>query len=251
MRHLFTILVHHDQKWLSAWTTHWGWNFMLFIMLWISWIVFFYSEIEAKHLQLSVNQIDKSFSDYSESNATNLIESSSTNTSRNSTLSSTSSSSNRSCSKIPKINRVVKQNKYSPIKTDPSTNVTENYSTTLSYNTTDDAYYSSNPSMNYSNLSLYASNYSNSSCFSTLNNSDDSFYYECQQKKRMRLEHDHSRLTPIESESNFYSSTPTSNHCYMTINNYSNEHSHHPASVIVDSQQYFLNGWNGGTAAFW
>jgi hypothetical protein len=50
-------------------------------------------------------------------------------------------------------------------------------------------------------------------------------------QKRIRFDNDY--------ETNFYSSSN---------NYYQNEHPYHHTSVIVDSQQYFLNGWNGTTA---
>ena len=40
---------------------------------------------------------------------------------------------------------------------------------------------------------------------------------------------------------------PSTNNCYVS-SSYPTEHPYHHTSVIVDSQQYFLNGWNGATA---
>jgi hypothetical protein len=75
-------------------------------------------------------------------------------------------------------------------------------------------------------------------------------YYD---QKRIRLDNDHhhhhhhlfdyeSNLSSEKLE--FYSPT---NNCYVS-SNYPPEHPYHHTSVIVDSQQYFLNGWNGTTA---
>jgi hypothetical protein len=229
--------------------------------------------VEAKHLQLSTVQIDKCVSDYSRSShphsslTTNISldhdKSSSNNTSLNSTVSSSTSSSlsNRSGSKTNKTTRTTKQTKLSPVKTELGTGVTDEYSSTPCYNT-DEYYYSANPPANYSNLALYAANYSSPSCFSTLNNTDESIYYECQQKKRLRLDNDHHphHLTLLDYESNvacdkmnFYGSpaATAAGNCYISAAAAypTDHHPYHHASVIVDSQQYFLNGWNG-TAAF-
>lgn len=172
-----------------------------------------FSQVEAKHLQLSVNQIDKSLADYSSLNSSSTTMNSIENDSANTTT------------RPLKNTRPIKANKYSPVKT----NFVDEYSPTVCYNnnSSDEAY--------YSNLSLYSS----------LNNSDPSFYYEYQQKKRIRFDYDQSNLTTNESSSNFYSSTPNNNHCYgTTIGTYSNEHTYHS----TPSQQYFFNGWNGTTA---
>ena len=73
--------------------------------------------------------------------------------------------------------------------------------------------------------------------------------------KRPRLEqehhHHHHHLSPIDYESNPLADKidlyATNNNGYVT-SNYPAEPAYHHASVIVDSQQYFLNGWNGATA---
>ncbi|CAF1331006.1 unnamed protein product [Adineta ricciae] len=73
--------------------------------------------------------------------------------------------------------------------------------------------------------------------------------------KRVRLDNDHSlqnhHLSHMDYGTNLpsdkmdlYSST---NNCYVATN-YPTEHPYHHTSVIVDSPQYFLNGWNGTTA---
>ena len=181
------------------------------------------SNVEAKHLQLSIDQIEKTSSDYHHSNQilnnTNSIDNekcSSTNTSLNST---SSSLSNRSSSKILKTNRVIKQPKSSPIKTESNQIISDDYS---SYHPTEH-YYSQNPS-------LYPSDYPH-----------ESIYYD---PKRLRLETDH-HLFDYENNHNFYSSPNT----YYPSSTYSTDHPYHHTSVIVDSQQYFLNGYNG-TPAF-
>ena len=77
--------------------------------------------------------------------------------------------------------------------------------------------------------------------------------------KRPRLEHDHHHhhhhLAPIDYESNpladkieLYATNNNNNNNGYVTNNYPTEPAYHHASVIVDSQQYFLNGWNGATA---
>jgi hypothetical protein len=174
---------------------------------------FSFSDIEAKHLQLSTDQLKKSPTDYP-SSTENLEndKSSSTNTSLNST--SSSSLSNRNSSKIGKINRLIKQQKSSPINQP----IIDDYS---SYNPNE--HY-------YSNLSLYPSN--------------ESIYYDQKRKHIDGGHHHHHHLfdyeTNLSSEKfDFYS---------QTNNYYQNEHPYHHTSVIVDSQQYFLNGWNGTTA---
>jgi hypothetical protein len=94
---------------------------------------------------------------------------------------------------------------------------------------------------------LYAaaasSNYPN-----PFNNPNDSMYYD---QKRIRLDNEHHHHHLFDYETNlssekldFYSPT---NNCYVSTN-YQTEHPYHHTSVIVDSQQYFLNGWNGTTA---
>jgi hypothetical protein len=185
-----------------------------------------FSDVEAKHLQLSIDQLEKSSSDYLRAAQTlipNSIDNdkcSSTNTSLNST---SSTSSNRSSSKILKTNRIIKQRKLSTAKTDE-------YSSTLSYNT-DEHYYPHNPQ----NFALYAA-------ASASNYPNESMYYDPKH---------HHHLSLIDYETNlssdkidFYSPT---NNCYVSTN-YQTEHPYHHTSVIVDSQQYFLNGWNGTTA---
>jgi len=124
------------------------------------------------------------------------------------------------------------------------------------YYNTDEQYYSHNPQTNYSNFALYAAATSN------YPNPDESIYYDQKRistydvnNKRLRLDNDHHHhhhhLSLIDYETNlpsekleFYS--PTNNCCVST--NYQTEHPYHHTSVIVDSQQYFLNGWTGTTA---
>jgi len=75
--------------------------------------------------------------------------------------------------------------------------------------------------------------------------------------KRVRLDnepyhhHHHQHLSDINYETNLPSDKidlyPPTNNCYVSTN-YPTEHPYHHTSVIVDSQQYFLNGWNGATA---
>ncbi|CAF3824173.1 unnamed protein product [Adineta steineri] len=75
--------------------------------------------------------------------------------------------------------------------------------------------------------------------------------------KRIRLDnesiphHHHHHLSNIDYETNLPSDKidfyPPTNNCYVSTN-YPTEHPYHHTSVIVDSQQYFLNGWNGATA---
>jgi hypothetical protein len=70
-----------------------------------------------------------------------------------------------------------------------------------------------------------------------------------------RVRHDaephHHHLSHINYETNLSSDKidlyPSTNNCYVSTN-YPAEHPYHHTSVIVDSQQYFLNGWNGTTA---
>jgi hypothetical protein len=70
-----------------------------------------------------------------------------------------------------------------------------------------------------------------------------------------RIRHDnephHHHLSHINYETNLPSDKidlyPSTNNCYVSTN-YPAEHPYHHTSVIVDSQQYFLNGWNGTTA---
>jgi hypothetical protein len=71
--------------------------------------------------------------------------------------------------------------------------------------------------------------------------------------KRVRLDnepHLH-HLSHIDYQPNLPSDKidfyPSTNNCYVSTN-YPTEHPYHHTSVIVDSQQYFLNGWNGATA---
>lgn len=77
--------------------------------------------------------------------------------------------------------------------------------------------------------------------------------------KRPRLEHEHHHhhhhLAPIDYESNaladkieLYATNNNNNNNGYVTSNYPTEPAYHHASVIVDSQQYFLNGWNGATA---
>jgi hypothetical protein len=71
--------------------------------------------------------------------------------------------------------------------------------------------------------------------------------------KRVRLDNEthHHHLSPIDYQPNLPSDKidfyPPTNNCYVSTN-YPTEHPYHHTSVIVDSQQYFLNGWNGATA---
>jgi hypothetical protein len=71
--------------------------------------------------------------------------------------------------------------------------------------------------------------------------------------KRVRLDNEphHHHLTHIDYQTNLPSDKidfyPSTNNCYVSTN-YPTEHPYHHTSVIVDSQQYFLNGWNGATA---
>jgi hypothetical protein len=233
----------------------------------------FSSDIEAKHLQLSTGQLEKSFGEYYSRGSTQLPTTSSltssidhdkcssSNTSLNSTFSSTSGSSissNRSYAKVSKGNRTLKQSKVSPMKTNVSSTTIDDYPATNAYQQ-DDYYYPLNTSSSttgaYSNLAFYTANYSSSpSCAS---NVDQSMYYDIQDKKRFRSDNEHQHLPSIDYESNgsyekmnFYSTpSTTTGNCYVNNNGYPTDHSYHHASVIVDSQQYFLNGWNG-TAAF-
>ncbi|CAF4495746.1 unnamed protein product [Rotaria socialis] len=77
----------------------------------------------------------------------------------------------------------------------------------------------------------------------------------CDVNKRIRLDneshHHHHHLSDIDYETNLPSDKidlyPSMNNCY-TSTNYPTEHPYHHTSVIVDSQQYFLNGWNGAAA---
>jgi hypothetical protein len=107
------------------------------------------------------------------------------------------------------------------------------------YNT-DEHYYSQNPQTNYPNFAVYAA-------AATGSYPNDSMYYD---QKRIRLDNEYHHHvfdyeTNLSSEKlDFYS--PTNNCCVST--NYQTEHPYHHTSVIVDSQQYFLNGWNGTTA---
>ncbi|CAF1409087.1 unnamed protein product [Adineta ricciae] len=214
------------------------------------------SDIEAKHLQLSIDQIEKSNSDYIRSNqilTTNSLDNdkcSSTNTSLNSTSSSTS---NRSCPKLAKINRSIKQRKFSSTKTDLQSTPIDDYPPTIGYNS-DEQYYSHTPQANYPNFALYTaattSNYSH-----PFHHSDESVYYDQKRistheinNKRLRLDNDHHHhhhLPFINYDTNFSSDKLE---FYSSANNYQPEHPYHHTSVIVDSQQYFLNGWNGTTA---
>ncbi len=183
------------------------------------------SDVEAKHLQLSIDQLEKSPADYLRSTQTLITnpidndKSSSTNTSLNST---SSSLSNRNSSKIPKSNRIIKQRKSSPI-----------------HQTVVDDYPCYNPNEHY-----YSPNFALYAAAATSNYPNESMYYD---QKRIRLDNEHHHHHLFDYETNlssekydFYS--PTNNY-------YQNEHpSYHHTSVIVDSQQYFLNGWNGTTA---
>ncbi|CAF3046308.1 unnamed protein product [Rotaria sp. Silwood2] len=70
--------------------------------------------------------------------------------------------------------------------------------------------------------------------------------------KRIRLDNEsHHHLSHIDYETNLTSDKidlyPSANNCYASTN-YPTEHPYHHTSVIVDSQQYFLNGWNGAAA---
>jgi hypothetical protein len=69
--------------------------------------------------------------------------------------------------------------------------------------------------------------------------------------KRIRLDNEPHHHHHLDYQPNlpsdkidFYSPT---NNCYVSTT-YPTEHPYHHTSVIVDSQQYFLNGWNGATA---
>ncbi|CAF4691997.1 unnamed protein product [Rotaria sp. Silwood2] len=221
------------------------------------------SDVEAKHLQLSIDQLENSSSDYIRSNQTLIVNSidnekcSSTNTSLNTTASS-SSSSNRSSSKILKTNRLIKQRKLSPIRTDLRTAIIDDYPSTICYNT-DEHYYTHNTQTNYPNFSLYTTGTNNHS--NPFNNLDESMYYDQKRissydinNKRIRLDNDHHHhhLSLIDYETNLPSEkldlySSSTNNCYVSTN-YQTEHPYHHTSVIVDSQQYFLNGWNGTTA---
>ncbi|CAF1578145.1 unnamed protein product [Rotaria magnacalcarata] len=219
------------------------------------------SDVEAKHLKLSIDQIENSPSDYirlAQTLAVNSVENekcSSANTSLNST---SSASSNRSSSKVPKVNRLIKQRKLSPTRTDLHQTIVDDYPSTIGYNT-DEHYYPHNAQTNYPNFSLYTAgtnNYPNA-----FNNLDESTYYDQKRissyetnNKRIRLDNDHHHhhhLSLIDYETNLPSEKldlySSGNNCYVSTN-YPTEHPYHHASVIVDSQQYFLNGWNGTTA---
>ncbi|CAF0925344.1 unnamed protein product [Rotaria sordida] len=70
--------------------------------------------------------------------------------------------------------------------------------------------------------------------------------------KRIRLDNEsHHHLSHTDYETNLTSDKidlyPSTNNCYVSTN-YPTEHPYHHTSVIVDSQQYFLNGWNGAAA---
>ena len=72
--------------------------------------------------------------------------------------------------------------------------------------------------------------------------------------KQVRLDNgsEHHHLSHTDYETNLPSDKidlylPT-NHCYASTN-YPTEHPYNHTSVIIDTQQYFLNGWNG-TPAF-
>ena len=149
-----------------------------------------------------------------------------------------------------KTNRLIKQYKLSPTSTD--INQTRSG---IGFNT-DEYYYSHNPHSNYSNFALCATstkNYSN-----TFNNLDESVYdpkrisFSHNNNKRIRLNNEHCHhLSLIDYETNLRSEktdfhSPTNN-CYMSTN-YQTEHPYYHTSVIVDNQQYLLNGWNGTTA---
>ncbi|CAF1029788.1 unnamed protein product [Adineta steineri] len=225
------------------------------------------SDIEAKHLQLSIDQIEKSSSDYLRSrqtlisNSIDTEKSSSTNTSLNST---SSLSSNRSSSKILKPNRTIKQRKLSSTKSDLNQAVIDDYPPTICYNT-DEHYYNQNSQANYSNFALYAAAAATNTYPNPFHTSDESIYYDQKRistydvnNKRFRLDdehlhhhHHHHPLALIDYDTNFPTEklefySPANN--YYVSANYPTEHPYHHTSVIVDSQQYFLNGWNGTTA---
>jgi hypothetical protein len=71
--------------------------------------------------------------------------------------------------------------------------------------------------------------------------------------KRVRLDNEphHHHLSHLDYQTNLPSDKidfyPPTNNCYVSTT-YPTEHPYHHTSVIVDSQQYFLNGWNGATA---
>ena len=152
------------------------------------------SDVEAKHLQLSIDQLEKTPNDYLRSaqalatlaaNSGDVDKCSSTNTSLNS---SSSSASNRiPTGKILKTNRSIKQRKPSPksmAKNEmiSSPTIIDDYPSITTATSTcysnDDVYYNNNNNnnasslhlqsqANYSNLALYPSsvNYSNPACF--------------------------------------------------------------------------------------
>lgn len=216
-----------------------------------------FSETEAKHLQLSIDQIEKTPSDYLRSTQTLIANShehekcSSTNTSLNST---SSSSSNRSSSKVPKMTRSNKQRKLSSAKLESHPVVPDDYPPAVCY-TPDEHYYPHHSQSNYSNLALYAAaatgNYPHS-----FPHADETIYYDQKRmstydanNKRLRVDnndhHHHHHVSLIDYEANYPSDKLE---FYSPGNHYQAEHPYHHASVIVDSQQYFLNGWNGTTA---
>lgn len=184
------------------------------------------SEIEARHLQLSIDQIDKPTTiDYHPS--VDIDKCSSTNTSLNSLTSSSSSSlSNRnSSSKLAKSNRSIKQRKSSPIKLDSQQTNFDDYSTYEHY------YPSPAASNSHSFYPINSNSYAHS---------NEVNYYE---QKRFRFDNDHHH----HHHSHLFDYQPniSSDKLDFYSSNYPTDH--HP-SVIVDSQQYFFNGWNGTTA---
>lgn len=149
------------------------------------------SDVEAKHLQLSIDQVEKTPSDYIRSaqalatlaaNSGETDKCSSTNTSLNS---SSSSTSNRlSGNKILKSNRTIKQRKSpakSLLKTEvlPSPTLIDDYpsatTTSIAYPHEELYYPSHHPQNSYPNFSLYpsATTYPNSTCFPPYPNLDD------------------------------------------------------------------------------
>lgn len=172
--------------------------------------------MEAKHLQLSTGQIDRC-----STNSTNDTEKcSSSNTSLNSTISSNSSTYR---SKI----------KSSPIKL-------EEYPSNICYQSQSEDYSYVYSSSSSSSSTVYPNTYSSSpSCYSTLNSQHDpTIYSDYQEKKRFRLDYD-----------SYSSSSMTPYYSYPSEHTYYHPHPPHSTSVIVDNQQYLLNGWNNGTTA--
>jgi len=187
-----------------------------------------FSDIEAKHLQLSIDQIDKPSMDYHPSTSSiDIDKCSSTNTSLNS--SSSSLSNRNSSSKLVKTNRLIKQRKSSPIKSDGQPTNFDDYP---AY----EHYYP--PSSSSSNShSFYPTN------STSYPHSNEANYYE---QKRFRLDNDHHQHHHAHLFD--YQSNLSADKLDFYSSNYPTDHPYHHTSVIVDSQQYFFNGWNGTTA---